>query len=1002
MAVNRIFPAISTNGGTSGSLDSISIAVLTNGDLAIAADNTLNSIHFYRYNSTSSDVEDYPTIIIPDDVVTTGQWELISPSHFMEDLIIEAGNHVLVNEIYGNGSDLQIGYADGTVDITIGNTAISFNKDITTNSQIVSTLAIGTAPFDVTSTTMCPNLNANFVGGTPIADIIVRAGTTQFTGQPQITETGGVPDFTPALDYDLTTKKYVDDRAAGGFTDHGLLGGLGDDDHTQYIRTDGTRAFTGNVIGVTPINTAHLATKGYIDNKITTTSANFIKKDGTILFTANGGVANTAGIPDFNPTLQYHLATKKYVDDELTARDHGLLGGLGDDDHTQYIRTDGTRAFTGVVAGVIPTLSSHLTTKAYVDDKSTAITDVYVVKNGTIPFTGQPAVSNTAGTPDVYPVNQYDLATVEYVDDVVSVGSIAHSALGSLTSPADDHTQYIHTDARRDFTGKVKGLATLGGDHDLTLTTKGYVDGVVISSHSSLSDLTNDDHLQYIRVDGFRVFDTTTAFPGVSNNTFLPDDTPTQPWDLTTKKYVDDGIATLGTAELFDYVDIYGRHTQLSNQGYTTKYDQNPFFSLTDNQLVSKQYVDTYAKGFVVSSSDSYFDSFVNKVETDDAATTTNIYVGTDTGVVVEKTADRLGGIAYVDITDGGDGFFSYKYDDVGYPQTFNTNVFNSSGIGGQSITETQMFPPDDGAGIDGDIRIENVVGDVEYFQIVAQSVSGTIDGDYEFPVVGDTPSSSQAIWSVTVAANVITSVQRISVGSGYSSAYDVTSIAGVSGTFTLRPYVLGTLTKIAVETAGSGYTSPTYNLTEATKAAFTISGEGTSGLLGTLDVTFHNPINEKVKWSHYISDISAVDALTTYGGVGYTRTTGQVIGSLTFDAWGHITGITEQSTGGATWLLVDETDTGLVLDTNTNYFADTTTAAFELRMPVAPILGTTIVIDDYNANSSIFEITVNDSTGANLLVEGSAATPFIIDVNGARVTFTYIDGTFGWRYKVI
>ena len=35
--------------------------------------------------------------------------------------------------------------------------------------------------------------------------------------------------------------------SGGGFSDHGLLGGLGDDDHAQYLRTDGTRTLTGNM-----------------------------------------------------------------------------------------------------------------------------------------------------------------------------------------------------------------------------------------------------------------------------------------------------------------------------------------------------------------------------------------------------------------------------------------------------------------------------------------------------------------------------------------------------------------------------------------------------------------------------------------------------------------------------------------------------------------------------------------------------------------------------------
>jgi hypothetical protein len=56
--------------------------------------------------------------------------------------------------------------------------------------------------------------------------------------------------------------------------DHGELAGLGDDDHTQYILVDGTRAFTGNVnlgdhliVNVTdPTNPQDAATKNYVDN----------------------------------------------------------------------------------------------------------------------------------------------------------------------------------------------------------------------------------------------------------------------------------------------------------------------------------------------------------------------------------------------------------------------------------------------------------------------------------------------------------------------------------------------------------------------------------------------------------------------------------------------------------------------------------------------------------------------------------------------------------------
>ncbi len=58
--------------------------------------------------------------------------------------------------------------------------------------------------------------------------------------------------------------------------------------------------------------------------------------------------------------------------------DHGSIGGLGDDDHTIYILADGTRDFSGVVVGVDPTASNHLTTKEYVDSAISFIEEFFL------------------------------------------------------------------------------------------------------------------------------------------------------------------------------------------------------------------------------------------------------------------------------------------------------------------------------------------------------------------------------------------------------------------------------------------------------------------------------------------------------------------------------------------------------------------------------------------------------------------------------------------------
>lgn len=69
--------------------------------------------------------------------------------------------------------------------------------------------------------------------------------------------------------------------------------------------------------------------------------------------------------------------------------DHGSLDGLGDDDHSFYVPTDGSRGFTSTVSGVDPTQDYHLTTKSYVD---------ILTASGSIDRHGREAISNGAST----------------------------------------------------------------------------------------------------------------------------------------------------------------------------------------------------------------------------------------------------------------------------------------------------------------------------------------------------------------------------------------------------------------------------------------------------------------------------------------------------------------------------------------------------------------------------------------------------------------------------
>lgn len=57
-------------------------------------------------------------------------------------------------------------------------------------------------------------------------------------------------------------------QAVSAAVDHGSVGGLGDDDHSIYSLADGTRDFSGIVVGVDPTASNHLATKEYVDSAI--------------------------------------------------------------------------------------------------------------------------------------------------------------------------------------------------------------------------------------------------------------------------------------------------------------------------------------------------------------------------------------------------------------------------------------------------------------------------------------------------------------------------------------------------------------------------------------------------------------------------------------------------------------------------------------------------------------------------------------------------------------
>jgi hypothetical protein len=164
-----------------------------------------------------------------------------------------------------------------------------------------------------------------------IARSIFRMGSTAWT----YVQTEDLRGLSPA-------------RPAGGVgtNDHGSLGGLGDDDHTQYVLVDGSRAFSGNVTLPSLSMTGHILAY--------------------------------AGSPSNNQVLTWVTANNRA---EFAASgvvtDHGALTGLEDDDHTQYVLVDGSRAMTGNLT--VPSIETTASQNMVITHSST---NIFVVDTG--------------------------------------------------------------------------------------------------------------------------------------------------------------------------------------------------------------------------------------------------------------------------------------------------------------------------------------------------------------------------------------------------------------------------------------------------------------------------------------------------------------------------------------------------------------------------------------------------------------------------------------------
>lgn len=173
---------------------------------------------------------------------------------------------------------------------------------------------------------------------------------TPITGPVEVVErTSGYQEFYDQCKAQADRAEEEADRAAdivaaggggggGGISNHGLLSGLNDDDHPQYILADGTRSFSAPVTGVSPTASTHLATKGYVDAEV---AAGGGGGGGGVVNTVAGRPAIYAGnLPEITASIM-NSTKNDPLDDSNSICSIALIG---DSLHIQNPRPHGLKA----------------------------------------------------------------------------------------------------------------------------------------------------------------------------------------------------------------------------------------------------------------------------------------------------------------------------------------------------------------------------------------------------------------------------------------------------------------------------------------------------------------------------------------------------------------------------------------------------------------------------------------------------------------------------------
>ena len=166
----------------------------------------------------------------------------------------------------------------------------------------------------------------------------------------------------------------------------------------------------------------------------------------------------------------------------IVVTNHADLSGLLADDHPQYILIDGVRGFTGVVSGITPTLSSHLTTRGYVDTNISVLSASIILLQGNVAtISGDVQILNTNVT-----LLSSDILTLSSVSGLVYASSNDLSA-GTLVDKLSAGPGITITELN-DGGNEVLLISSIGGGGTGTVVSGDFVHDTFVLA---LSDSVN-------------------------------------------------------------------------------------------------------------------------------------------------------------------------------------------------------------------------------------------------------------------------------------------------------------------------------------------------------------------------------------------------------------------------------------------------------------------------------------------------------------------------------